>query len=133
MRFLNQQPDAPIPSDAPWCIVANVLIDRSSGEDAKLLHGTKHFAPAAKVYAVQFRWNHDGTRAEVIGRHRKRNQFIRLLMPVKHLTNWRVQRVYQPQVAAAVREKGARTEQELCEIVDRLRKETVPSQPYRER
>jgi hypothetical protein len=86
-----------------WCIVANVLIDRPYGPGgAEIRHGTKHFAPGAKVHVFDFFWGMGGESVSVIGRHRKTKRYLVLNMRSAHLTNWRTELVYSPRVIAQI-------------------------------
>jgi hypothetical protein len=68
--------------------------------------GTKHFAPGAKVFVVDFFWGMGGEQVTVVGRHRKSHRFIRIAMPAKHLANWRAELAYSPYVIRQIRESG---------------------------
>ena len=87
---------------ATWCLVANVLIDRPGVGGSETRHGTKHFAPGAKVYVVGAFWGMGAEAVVVVGHHRKSKRYIRLTMKSAHLTNWRVALVRSPSVLAQI-------------------------------
>lgn len=100
-------PDKPDGSDEhgdevpTWSVVANVLIDRLHG-GAELRHGTKHFAPGAKVYVIGAFWGMGAESVIVVGHHRKSRRYICINIKSAHLTNWRVGPVYSPTVLALI-------------------------------
>ena len=82
-----------------WCVAANVVHERQYGPaGAEIRRGTKHFAPGAKVYVVDFFWGMGGEDVTVVGRHRKSKRYLALTMKAKHLANWRAELVYSPAV-----------------------------------
>ena len=90
-----------------WCVAANVVLERDFGPDgAEKRHGTKHFAPGAKVYVYDFYWGMGGENVTVMGHHRKSRRYIQLTMAAKHLANWRTELVYSPAVAKVIRENA---------------------------
>jgi hypothetical protein len=134
---LQQLQSYPIPSDGPiWCVAANVLINRPTGPGgAEIRHGTKHFAPGAKVYAINYHWD----RVEVVGRHRKSKRFCTMILDPKYLSNWRAELVYSPHVIDQVQRSSEffgylhrRDEfrQRVEEIVARYRSRGATTQPY---
>jgi hypothetical protein len=83
-----------------WCVVANVAEQTVQGEDHEVRRGVKHFAPGAKVWVLPPQWGDGGEQVCVVGRHRGRGRhgLIRMVMPRRHLTNFRVRGVYSPAV-----------------------------------
>lgn len=61
-----------------WVIAANVKPA-----------GTKRFVPGAKVAVYPGLWGDGGERVYVYGRHRGGGRYISLVMPLKHLENFR--------------------------------------------
>ena len=88
-----------------WCPVANVSrepIPSLPAGEFKL--GLKHLAPGARVYCFPVRWGDGGERLQVLGRHRGGGpRLIHRIVASKWLTNWRVRKVFQPHVVAAMR------------------------------
>jgi hypothetical protein len=97
---LQQLLSYPTPADGPiWCVVANVMIDRPAGPGgAEIRHGTKHFAPGAKVYVLELHYE----RVRVFGRHRKSNRYVSMMMNPKNLANWRPELEYSPHIIAQI-------------------------------
>jgi len=86
-----------------WCIVANIINVRPFGPEGKeQRHGTKHFAPKAKMYVIDFFWGMAGETITVIGRHRRSQRFITINIRSKWLVNWRVELVYSPYIIRAL-------------------------------
>jgi hypothetical protein len=104
-----------------WCVVANVVTERPYGPGgAETRSGTKHFRPGAKVHIISA---YAGTCENVvaIGHHRGSNQYSRLVVPVRHLENFRVKLAYSPEVIRLANEYFATgsiawTEQEALEM-----------------
>jgi hypothetical protein len=88
-----------------WCPVANVARDpHPEGPDDELRLGLKHFAPGAKLYCYPQRWGDGGERIRVLGRHRNGTRLVDIVIANRLLTNWRVQKVYNPHVVKSMRE-----------------------------
>ena len=91
---------------AAFCVVANVAEETASGEGGlELRAGTRHFAPGAKVWVLPPQWGDGGHQVIVAGHHRGtrgRRGLARMVMPRQHLTGFRVQGVYSPEVIRAL-------------------------------
>lgn len=119
-----------------WCVVANVVLERPYGPGGiEKRRGTKHFAPGAKVYIIEF-YN---DAVMVVGRHRKSHRFIRLMMNTKHLANWRAEAVYSPYVISQIRTSrafgqfgpnSAKGRENAEQIAARFIKAGAASQPF---
>lgn len=85
-------------------IAANVKRELNRGEGGlDIQRGTRHFAAGAKVWVLPPRWGDGGDQVGVVGRHRGRSdRYILLVMPRRHLENFRVQGVYSPALLAAM-------------------------------
>lgn len=85
-------------------IAANVKQEIGRGEGGlDIQRGTKHFAAGAKVWVLPPRWGDGGEQVGVVGRHRgSRGPYILLVMPRRHLENFRTQSVYSPALFAAM-------------------------------
>jgi len=82
-----------------WFLVGNVREDIGSQSAKSSGHsGTKHFSPGSKVYCFRGRWGDGYERITVIGKQRGSSKLITLVMPSKHIENWRAQLVYKPSV-----------------------------------
>jgi hypothetical protein len=81
-----------------WCVVANIKRDHPYGPGgAELRSGTRQFRGGTKVYiAGCYAGMCDSVTA--IGLHRKSRKFIRCIVNVTHVENFRVKLVYHPRV-----------------------------------
>jgi hypothetical protein len=87
-----------------WTAVGNIIQERPYGPGgAEIRLGTKHFAPGAKVYIIDW---FAGTcaRIVVIGLHRKSKKLIRLVIDVKLVENLRPKLCYNPTVIKKIHE-----------------------------
>jgi len=85
-----------------WCVVANVAPVQVHGEAHELQAGTKHFSPNTKVYCFPPQWGDGYEKIKIVGRHRGSSHLVTMVIHEKRLTNWRVQRVFQPYVVQHV-------------------------------
>lgn len=86
-----------------WCIAANMVYERDYGPGGQEKRsGTRHFAPGAKLYIVDFFWGMAGENCTVVGHHRKSRRYITIVTQSKWLANWRVELVYSPYVIKEV-------------------------------
>ena len=100
----NEPPTAEQTATPVWCLVANVLIARPSGPGgAALRHGTKHFAPGAKVFVIAAFWGMGAESVSVVGRHRKTRRYFTINMKWKTPHHWRTELVYSPTVMKQIR------------------------------
>ena len=108
--FLDELPqlvDDPGPS---WCAVANVVKDRPYGPGGvEIRHGSKHFAPGAKVHLVTGYWGMGGENVTVVGRHRGSRRFVMLDIRSDYLRDWRTELAYSPFVTRALAAHGEYT------------------------
>lgn len=85
-----------------FCVVANVAEETAHGEGGlELRQGIKHFVAGAKVWVLPPQWGDGGAQVIVAGYHRgtRGRGIVRMVVPRRHLTNFRVQAVYSPAVA----------------------------------
>ena len=80
--------------DYIWCLVGNIADEIEFGENKELRKGNKQFRPGAKVYCFPPLWGDGYDSIKVIGLPRKRKKMITIVIPSKHVTNWRKQKVY---------------------------------------
>jgi hypothetical protein len=92
--------DQPASATTPrWCLVGNIVQKRPFGEGGLIVkQGTKHFPPGAKVYCLPVRWGDGYEQIVVIGRHRGSHRYCTMIVSCHHITNWRPQLVYSPEV-----------------------------------
>ena len=82
-----------------WCIVANVVAERSYGPGGiETRRGTTHFAAGAKVYFRPGDWSDGTDKPVVIRRHRNSHRYVTMVISSEWLTNWRVELIYSPHV-----------------------------------
>ena len=87
---------------ALFCVVANVAEETAHGEGGRdLQQGLQHFAAGAKVWVLPPVWGDGGVQVIVVGYHRgtRGRGLVRLVVPRRHLTSFRVQAVCSPAVA----------------------------------
>lgn len=87
-----------------WCLIGNIIDENYSVKDKVLRHGTKHFSPGTKVYCFPSLWGDGYENIQVIGRHRKSRKSILMVIPSKFVTNWRIQKVYDPKIKKLMHE-----------------------------
>lgn len=89
-----------------WCLVGNIVEKRYNGATRKMEAGTKKFAPNAKVYCFPVLWGDGYEEITVIGKLRRRKNLGVVITSSKFITNWRLQKVFQPFVVRVMRERG---------------------------
>ncbi len=82
--------------DFLWCLVGNIADEIEFGENKELRKGNKQFRPGAKVYCFPPLWGDGYESIKVIGLPRKSKKLITIIIPSKHITNWRKQKVFNP-------------------------------------
>lgn len=78
-----------------WCLVGNIVDEHPYGPDHEIVHGTKHFSPGTKVYITDALID---DRLVVVGKPRKRYGLIKIILDEDLVENFRVQKVFSPQV-----------------------------------
>lgn len=110
------EPGVSIPASEPdlpgwvWGIAANIreYPMGTTAEEAKgRRRGTKHFAPGAHVWILDENWSPDW-RMPVVGKKKGTHRYIRKVMCLDELENFRAKRVYSPTVISWMR--GARSD-----------------------
>ncbi len=79
-----------------WTVVGNIVEKRINGQDGKEYFGTKYFTPNTKVYII-YPYS-SGFSVEVIGRERKTKHFIKVILNIKYIYNFRAKLCYNPNV-----------------------------------
>lgn len=94
----NEQPES------YWTAVGNILRERPYGPGgAEIRYGTKHFAPGAKVYIID--WYPGMCQSiVVVGQHRKSKRLITLSLDVRLVENLRAKVCYNPTAIAKFKE-----------------------------
>ncbi len=93
--YVQHSPEEESSEEFHWCVTANVREKTYNGPEYEIRSGTKHFAPGAKLYCY-FPWDPQYIRG--IGKHRNSKRLIDIVIDPKHLTNWRVKRVYNKKI-----------------------------------
>jgi hypothetical protein len=81
-----------------WCLIGNIIGTNSLYTNQEIKHGTKHFSQNTKVYCFPVLWGDGYENIKVVGRHRKKSRNICIIMPSKHIVNWRLQKIYNPHI-----------------------------------
>ncbi|WP_378183825.1 hypothetical protein [Aquimarina sp. SS2-1] len=81
-----------------WCIVGNIVDRHFYGVEKEVRRGTKQFRPGAKVYCMPEFGGMAHEEIRVIGKPRKQNRLINIVMKTKKIKNFRVQKVYNPKI-----------------------------------
>lgn len=81
-----------------WCLVGNVVDEHPFGPDHHTVRGTSHFSPGTKVYCFPSQWGDGYEKIPVLGRHKGKHGFIKIVMRRELIENFRCQKVYSPNV-----------------------------------
>jgi hypothetical protein len=82
-----------------WCVVANVTERIPHGEGGReIRRGLRHFTAGARLWVLPPQWGDGWENAIVVGRHRGSRRYIRMVVPLRHVTSFRVRAVYSPAV-----------------------------------
>lgn len=81
-----------------WCLVGNVVKEREYGEDHEIRNGVKQLSGGTKVFVAPVQWGDGGEDVVVIGMHRYGKRYIEIIIPSRHIENYRMQKVYKPAV-----------------------------------
>ena len=93
----NTEPEESLKS--AWCLIGNVSeITLHGPGGAETRKGTRHFPPGTKVYCCPPLWGDGYENIQVVGRRRGSHRYVSLVMPSRHITNWRAAVVYSPAV-----------------------------------
>ena len=92
--------------DYIWCLVGNIVDDIEFGENKELRKGNKQFRPGAKVHCFPVLWGDGYESIKVIGLPRKSKKMITIIIPSKHVTNWRKQKIYNQFVIKTMSENN---------------------------
>lgn len=81
-----------------WCIVGNIVDKHPYGMEKEIRRGTKQFRPGAKVYCIPEFGGMAHEEIRVIGKPRKQNRLINIIMKSNKIKDFRVQKVYNPKI-----------------------------------
>ena len=85
-----------------WCIVGNIIDKHYWGEEKIIKSGTKHFRPGAKVYCMPEFGGIAHETIRVLGKPRKKNRMINVIINTKMIKNFRVQKVYNQEIQSKI-------------------------------
>ena len=87
-------------NDVPgWAVVANVAKQTHHGPGGQQVReGLRHFAPGAKIWVLPVQWGDGWQDAVVVGLHRGSKRYVQIVLPMRHLSDFRVEAVYKPAV-----------------------------------
>lgn len=95
-----------------YCLVGNIVDERMDNTRNKIVRGTKHFSPGTKVYCYPPQWGDGYQKIKVIGKHRRSPRLITVIIPSKHITNWRLKTVYHPLIIKEMKANSRWTNKE---------------------
>lgn len=107
--------------DFIWGLVGNIVEKHPFGENKEIRYGTKHFLPNAKVYILPSIWDDGYEKLRVIGRHRKTNKYVCMIIKTKYITNFRLKKIYSPYIIKAMsNEKGCTNSQQDKKTIEEI-------------
>ena len=86
-----------------WCLTAEVRDENKIGEDKRIVHGTRHFSPGTKVFLHPPNWDE---RVPAIGIPRYIDKYIRVVMDVRKLEHFALEKVSDPEIVTALQNPG---------------------------
>ena len=98
-KFATAVAQAPILPDWIWCLTARVRDENRIGEDHRVVHGTRHFAPGTKVYLHPPNWDE---RVAAIGVPRYSNSRTSVVMNVRKLEGFALEKVRDREIITAM-------------------------------
>jgi hypothetical protein len=92
-----------------FCVVANVARETESGEGGlNVRYGLRHFSGGTRLWALPPQWGDGGESLLVAGRHRgRRGGYVRMVVPRRHMENFRVRGIYNPALMRVLTAPGA--------------------------
>ena len=93
----NFPPDEQLPEWA-FCIVGNVVDEHLFGAEKKVVRGSKHFRPGAKLYILDGFWGMGGEYLIVMGQPRNKRTLIKIVFKRSLIKNFRVKQAYDRRV-----------------------------------
>jgi len=86
-----------------WCLTAEVRDENKIGKDKRVVHGTRHFSPGTKVFLHPPNWDE---RVAAIGIPRYTDKYIRVVMDVRKLEHFALEKVSDPEIVTALQNPG---------------------------
>lgn len=99
-RCIKKAPQIP---EWVWCLTAEVRDENKIGEDKRIVHGTRHFSPGTKVFLHPPNWDE---RVAAIGIPRYTDKYIRVVMDVRKLEHFTLEKVSDPEIVTALQNPG---------------------------
>lgn len=114
------------PIEWRWGLVGNIVKEHEFGENHEIQYGTKHFSGGTKVYCAPANWGDGYENIVVIGKHRNSFKYIEIIMPSKLIENFRLQKVYKPEVLRKMADENSwvfwdNTNEDKSRILDMLK------------
>ena len=81
-----------------WSLVGNIVQEHDFGEEHEIKPGTKQFSRGTKVFLAPCQWGDGYEKIVVIGLPRRGNKYIEVVTHSKYIENFRMQKVYKPDV-----------------------------------
>lgn len=94
---------APVLPEWIWCLTARVRDENRIGEDHRLVHGTRHFAPGTKVYLHPPNWDE---RVAAIGVPRYSDKRTCVVVDVRKLEEFALEKVFDKEIITAIKYKS---------------------------
>lgn len=90
--------EAPMVSEWAWCLVGEIVDENVIGEEHRVVHGTRHFAPGTKVYCACELGGNGWERICVLGIPRYSDNLISMIVPATKIRNFRLEKVYDRRI-----------------------------------
>lgn len=97
--FIMSTPRGVLPHECASFCFATVRAENVIGEDKRLVRGTRHFQPGTKVFLHPPNW--DG-RVAAVGIPRYTDKYVRIVMSVRKLEHFSLEKVSDPELVAAL-------------------------------
>ena len=81
-----------------WCLVGNIVREHEYGENHEIRYGNKQFYPNTKVFVNLVYGGMGYEYIHVIGTPRHSCKYIEVVIPKRHVENFRLQKVFKPAV-----------------------------------
>lgn len=98
-HFIMSTPRGVLPHECASFCSATVRDENVIGEDKRLVRGTRHFRPGTKVFLHPP--NRDG-RVAAVGIPRYTDKYVRIVMSVRKLEHFSLEKVSDPELVAAL-------------------------------
>ena len=98
-HFIMSMPQGVLPHERASFCFATVRDENVIGEDKRLVRGTRHFRPGTKVFLHPPNWE---DRVAAIGIPRYTNKYVRIVMSVRKLEHFSLEKVSDPELVAAL-------------------------------